>query len=88
MGQFSVTIYGHTGSVLSDNQHSWLNIAECELSVLARQCLDRRIPDQASLETQVAAWTQNRNNAQAKTRWHFTTEDARTKLISLYPQID
>ncbi len=67
---------------------SWLNIAECELSVLARQCLDRRIPDQASLETQVAAWNQNRNNAQAKTRWHFTTEDARTKLISLYPQID
>jgi hypothetical protein len=67
---------------------SWLNIAECELSVLARQCLDRRIPDQASLETQVAAWTQNRNNAQAKTTWHFTTEDARTKLIKLYPQID
>lgn len=67
---------------------SWLNIAECELSVLARQCLERRIPDQAALEAQVIAWTQNRNNAQTKTRWHFTTEDARTKLISLYPQID
>ena len=66
---------------------SWLNIAECELSVLARQCLDRRIPDQATLETQAAAWTQNRNNAQAKTNWHFTTEDARTKLLYLYPQI-
>ena len=66
---------------------SWLNIAECELSVLARQCLDRRIPDQATLETQAAAWTQNRNTAQAKTNWHFTTEDARTKLLHLYPQI-
>ena len=42
---------------------SWLNIAECELSVLARQCLARRIPDQASLETEVTAWFQNRNNA-------------------------
>jgi hypothetical protein len=66
---------------------SWLNIAECELSVLARQCLDRRIPDQAALEAQVIAWTQNRNNAQDKTKWHFTTEDARTKLLYLYPQI-
>lgn len=67
---------------------SWLNIAECELSVLARQCLARRIPDQASLETEVTAWFQNRNNAQTKTKWHFTTEDARTKLLHLYPQID
>jgi hypothetical protein len=66
---------------------SWLNIAECELSVLARQCLDRRIPDQASLETEVTAWTQNRNNARAKTNWHFTSEDARIKLSQLYPQI-
>jgi hypothetical protein len=66
---------------------SWLNIAECELSVLARQCLDRRIPDQASLETEVTVWTQNRNNARAKTNWHFTSEDARIKLSQLYPQI-
>lgn len=66
---------------------SWLNIAECELSVLARQCLDRRIPDQASLETEVTAWAQNRNNARAKTNWRFTSQDARIKLSQLYPQI-
>ena len=67
---------------------SWLNSAECELSVLARQCLDHRIPDQASLQTQVKAWTQNRNNAKAKVKWHFTSDDARNKLIHLYPQIE
>lgn len=66
---------------------SWLNIAECELSVLARQCLDRRIPDQANLQTEVAAWTQKRNNKKARTNWQFATDDARTKLLHLYPQI-
>jgi len=66
---------------------SWLNIAECELSVLSRQCLDRRIPDKASLETEVYAWTTTRNGEKAKVKWHFTTEDARTKLAQLYPQI-
>ena len=66
---------------------SWLNIAECELSVLSRQCLDRRIPDQQSLGTEVNAWTTSRNTEQTEVKWHFTTEDARTKLSQLYPQI-
>ena len=65
----------------------WLNIAECELSVLSRQCLDRRIPDQKSLGTEVNAWTTSRNTEQTEVKWHFTTEDARTKLSQLYPQI-
>lgn len=66
---------------------SWMNIAECELSVLARQCLDRRIPEQTSLETEVNAWTTTRNAKKTKVKWHFTTEDARIKLSQLYPQI-
>jgi DDE superfamily endonuclease len=59
---------------------SWLNMAELELSVLARHCLDRRIPDQATLETEVAAWVAARNAERLTTSWHFTTEAARTRL--------
>ena len=66
---------------------SWLNIAESELSVMARQCLDRRIPDQTSLNIEVAAWVKSRNTTAAKVSWQFTTQDARTKLAQLYPQI-
>lgn len=66
---------------------SWLNIAECELSVLARQCLDRRIPDRATLDAEIRAWTRNRNTANTKLSWRFSTEDARIKLEHLYPQI-
>jgi hypothetical protein len=64
---------------------SWLNIAECELSVLARQCLDRRIADKASLQDQAAAWEARRNGAHATVEWQFTTTDARIKLKRLYP---
>jgi hypothetical protein len=64
---------------------SWLNIAECELSVLARQCLDRRIPDQANLEHEAAAWETRRNAARITVDWQFTTTDARIKLKRLYP---
>ncbi len=67
---------------------SWLNMAELELSVLARQCLDRRIPDRATLEREVAAWEAERNSFGAKVDWRFTTEDARIKLKRLYPSID
>lgn len=66
---------------------SWLNIAECELSALGRQCLDRRIGDFQSLVTQVADWTAERNAASVVIRWRFTTEDARIKLAKLYPSI-
>jgi hypothetical protein len=67
---------------------SWLNMAEIELSVLQRQCLQARIPDQATLIEKVAAWESRRNSSQATVHWRFTTEDARIKLHKLYPSID
>lgn len=66
---------------------SWLDIAEIELSALARQCLDRRIPDKVTLETEVAAWVADRNAAQVTVSWRFTTADARITLKHLYPTI-
>jgi transposase len=67
---------------------SWLNVAELELSVLARQCLDRRIPDIGTLRREVAAWEADRNAAVVRVDWQFTTADARTKLKRLYPTIE
>jgi hypothetical protein len=64
---------------------SWLNMAEAELSVLARQCLARRIPDLPTLEHHVAAWLKGRNKYHVKADWRFKTEDARIKLKNLYP---
>jgi len=64
---------------------SWMNIAEIELSVLARGCLARRIPDLQTLAAELAAWQQHRNQAAHRIRWQFTTADARTKLLKLYP---
>jgi hypothetical protein len=64
---------------------SWLNMAETELSVLARQCLDRRIPDQSALQRETLAWEQRRNTQLRTIDWRFTTEDARVKLKRLYP---
>jgi DDE superfamily endonuclease len=66
---------------------SWLNVAELELSVLARQCLDRRLGDRAALEAETAAWAARRNAAAARVVWQFTTADARTKLLHLYPAL-
>jgi hypothetical protein len=66
---------------------SWLNVAEMELSVVARQCLDRRIPDLATLRREVSAWEVRRNAAVVKVEWQFTTADARRKLKRLYPTI-
>jgi hypothetical protein len=66
---------------------SWLNIAEIELSALSRQCLDRRIPGIASMRREVAAWQRHRNQRGAPINWRFTTEDARIKLIRLYPKL-
>jgi hypothetical protein len=64
---------------------SWLDMAEIELSVLQRQCLDRRIPDQETLKREVAAWERERNQHAVKANWRVTTEDARIKLKKLYP---
>lgn len=66
---------------------SWLNMAEIELSILQRQCLDRRIPDQATLKQEVAAWQAQRNSAASTVNWRFTTADARIKLHRLYPSL-
>lgn len=66
---------------------SWLDMAECELSVLASQCLARRIPDKDTLTREVAAWQKLRNAKHAKADWHFTTADARIKLKRLYPTL-
>jgi hypothetical protein len=67
---------------------SWLNVAEFELSVLSRQCLDRRIPDLETLTREVAAWEQARNADPRPVNWRFTTPDARIKLKRLYPSIE
>ena len=64
---------------------SWLDMVETELSILTRQCLDRRLPDAATLIREVAAWERNRNTAQAKIHWQFTTTQARITLKRLYP---
>lgn len=64
---------------------SWLNMAEIEIGVAQHQCLDRRIGDQATLEKELLAWSQKRNEAHCGTDWQFTTEDARVKLKRLYP---
>ena len=65
---------------------SWLNMAEIELSVLARQCLQQRIPDPETLATTVSAWADHRNRVAAPARWRFTVEDARISLKRLYPE--
>jgi hypothetical protein len=66
---------------------SWLNLAELERSVLARQCLDRRIPDLETLRREVAAWEHDRNAAAVRVDWQFATADARVRLKRLYPEL-
>jgi hypothetical protein len=66
---------------------SWLNVAEIELGVLSRQCLDRRIGSAAELARETAAWEQARNADGSTVQWRFTTADARIRLRHLYPQV-
>lgn len=66
---------------------SWLNMAEIELSVLVRQCLDRRLADIEAVARETAAWEQRRNTHETTVDWRFTTDDARIKLKTLYPTI-
>jgi hypothetical protein len=68
-------------------QGSWLNLAEIELSVLTGQCLNRRIATREELARAMAAWQRQRNEAEAKIDWRFTTDKARIKLKRLYPTI-
>lgn len=67
---------------------SWLDIAEIELNVMTRQCLSRRIGDIELLRQELAVWESDRNKHTACIQWHFTTDNARTKLVSLYPKFD
>ena len=67
---------------------SWLNMAELELSVLARQCLVQRLPDEVAMAAAVTAWSARRNAAIHTIDWHFTTDDARVRLRRLYPAFD
>ena len=66
---------------------SWLNMAEMELSVFSRQCLDRRIPDETVLEREIQALEQERNQAKVRVNWQFTARNARSKLEHLYPSV-
>jgi hypothetical protein len=73
--------------VFTPKHGSWLNIAECELSVLTRQSLDDRLESEAAVRDRATAWTKERNTRQKDVDWQFTTADARTKLRRLYPKI-
>ena len=66
---------------------SWLNIAEIELSIMTRQCLDRRIGEADELDQQLHAWNDSRNKERCGLNWHFTTADARITLRHLYPLV-
>ena len=66
---------------------SWLDMAETELNVLSRQCLNRRLDNRDQLQSEVAAWEKRRNEAKSVVDWRFTTHDARIKLKRLYPSI-
>jgi transposase len=70
--------------VYTPKHGSWLNIAECELSVLSRQALKKRFASKEELEKQVKAWEVQRNDLQKEVDWQFTTKDARVKLRNLY----
>ena len=66
---------------------SWLDMAEIELNILTRQCLDRRIDSIGKLKKEIAAWEKERNSRLTPIHWHFTIGKARTKLVSLYPDL-
>lgn len=67
---------------------SWLDMAEIELGILNRQCLNRRLDNATTLQSEVAAWENERNRRSSKVNWRFTTTDARVKLRRLYPSIE
>ena len=73
--------------VYTPKHGSWLNMAEIELNVLHRQCLNRRIDNISTVRKEVEAWHHNRNNLNAKINWQFTTDNARIKLRRLYPSV-
>ena len=81
----ALRILNHIQFHYTPKHGSWLNMVECEFSVLSRQCLNRRIPDFDLLAQEVTAWEEKRNSEGATVNWLFKVEDARTKLANLYP---
>ena len=73
--------------VYTPKHGSWLNMAECEFSVLSRQCFNRRLPDRETVKNEVNAWATARNREAGTVDWRFTTDDARIKHKSLYPSL-
>ena len=80
-------IYNKLELIHTPKHGSWLNIAECELSVLSRQCLSGRGADIPTIYDHTQAWSDDRNTRQTGVDWQFTTDHARNKLKRLYPQI-
>ena len=74
--------------VFTPKHGSWLNMAEIELNVLTKQCLNRRIADIEKVRSEVSAWQVHRNNRESKVNWQFTAENARIKLARLYPTVE
>lgn len=70
--------------VYTPKKASWLNMAEIELSVLSKQCLDRRIDKIRMLALQVNSWTKWRNRVKKTISWNFTKNNARVKLNKFY----
>lgn len=81
------TLWQRFEFVYTPKHGSWLNMAEIELSVLAGQCLNRRIEHIDAVRREVKAWEKSRNNKITRVNWQFTTDDARIKLSRLYPTI-
>jgi len=73
--------------VYTPKHGSWLNMAEIELSVLARQCMGGRVPDKPTLVAAADRWQKDRNTSRETIDWRFTTADARIKLRRLYPTV-
>ena len=74
--------------VYTPKHGSWLNMAEIELNVLIKQCLDRRIDNMIEMQAEVEAWQKRRDNMHSTINWQFLSEDARIKLKRLYPTLD
>ena len=85
MGPLRVRLHSFE-CVFTPKHGSWLNIAEIELNVMVRQCINRRTGSFELLRAEVAAWQEARDRVQAKVDWQFTTDDARVRLKRLYPK--
>lgn len=86
--EMAKAIVDHFEFVYTPKHGSWLNVAEIELNVMIRQCLNRRIDSIERIREEVEAWQEHRDQREAKVDWQFKTEDARIKLKRLYPTVD